>query len=115
MAVGNLAFPTDVTTVSGLIVGSGVGVGAGVGFATLVCDGTSVVFGAGAPPVQASPMTPEVNNINTKDRSRMCPTADFILLFYQSWGTTLSYDRAVPEVPSDQKSTGGVGINSHSL
>ena len=90
MAVGNLAFPSDVTTVSGLIVGSGDGAGAGVGFATLVCDGTSVVFGAGAPPVQASPMTPEVNNINTKDRSRMCPTAGFILLFYQSWGTTLS-------------------------
>ena len=81
MGVGNLAFPADVTTVSGLIVGSEVGAGAGVGFATLVCDGTSVGFGAGAPPVQASPMTPEVNNINTKDRSRMCLTVVFILLF----------------------------------
>ena len=89
MAVGNLAFPWDVTTVLGLIVGSGVGVRAGVGFATLVCDGTSVGFGSGAPPVQASPMTPEVNNINTKDRSRTCPTADFILPFYQMGITML--------------------------
>ena len=90
MAVGNLAFPTDVTTVSGLIVGSGVGVGAGVGFATLVCDGTSVGVGVGAGPAQAGPMTTEVNSINTKDRSRMGPPADFILPFYQTRITKLS-------------------------
>ena len=35
----------------------------------------------------------------------------FIAPFYQSWVTTLSYDRAIPVVPSDQKGTGGVEIN----
>ena len=101
MGVGNLAFPADVTTVSGLIVGSEVGAGAGVGFATLVCDGTSVGAGAVAGVVQATAMMPEISSINTKDRSRTCSTVVFTLLFYQSLATTVSYNRAITEVPSE--------------
>ena len=91
VTVGNAAFTLATTVASILIVGAGVVVGTGVG------------VGTGACVAQASPMMPEVSSINTKDRSRMCPMGGFIAPFYQSWVTTLFYDRAIPEVPLDHK------------
>ena len=89
--VGNAACTMATTVASILIVGAAVGVG------------TGVVVGTGACVAQASPMMPKVSSINTKDRSCMCPTGGFIAPFYQSRVTTLSYDRAIPEVPLDHK------------
>ena len=101
MAIGDLAFSTEATVASALIFASGVGVGTGVGCRTLVGIGTIVGVGTVAGVVQATAVMPEISSINTKDRSRMCLTVVFILLFYQSWVTNLSYDRAIPEVPSE--------------
>jgi len=69
VTVGNAAFTLATTVASILIVGAGVAVGTGVG------------VGAGACVAQASPMIPEVNNINIKDRSRMCSMGGFIAPF----------------------------------
>ena len=97
VTVGRAAFTKKETVASILIVGAGLGVGAGVAV------GTSVGVGTGACVAQASPMIPEVSSINAKGRSRMYPMGDFIAPSYQSWVITLSYDRAIPEVPLDHK------------
>ena len=91
---------------------SGAGVGVTVGnaactmaatVASILIVGAGVVVGTGACVAQASPMIPEVSSINAKGRSRMYPMGDFIAPSYQSWVITLSYDRAIPEVPLDHK------------
>ena len=78
MTVGIAAFTKKVTVALILIVGAGVVVGAGVGVGTLVDVGEAVGTGLDGCVAQASAMMPEVSSINTKDRSCMCPTGDFI-------------------------------------
>jgi len=103
VAVGNAAFTLATTVASILIVGAGVVVA------------TSVGVGTGACVAQASPMMPEVSSINTKDRLCMWHMGGFIAPFYQSWVITLSYDRAIPEVPLDHKEYWWSGDKSSSL
>ena len=103
ITVGIAAFTKKVTVALILMVGAGVVVGAGVGVGTLVGAGATVGTGAGDCVAQPSPMIPEVSSINAKGRSRMYLMGDFIAPSYQSWVITLSYDRAIPEVPLDHK------------